>query len=219
MSSERKIRFVNDSNDDFLQVNSNLISGYQHLPIVSLEQSVEKIVPFVPDVNNLVNRAIEHCRKGPTLTINESAAIYLYTMATSFSKILNQVLRAKNPQALEPWLMFLKLFISALEKLPSFPITVWLGITDNFRGSDFVKGQMYTWSSINSCSSDVSVARFYVGRGGILFCINAIHGKDITEYSAFQEENEVILMPGTRLQVQSASFDEHGINIVQLNEW
>ena len=219
MSLDRKIRFVNDSIDDFLQVNSSLISGYQHLPIVSLEQSVEKIVPFVPDVNNLVNHAMQHCRKGPRLSDNESAAIYLYTMAKSFYKMLNQVLRAKNPQALEPWFMFLKLFISALDKLPSLPITVWRGITDYFCASDFVKGQMYTWSSINSCSSDVNVASVYVGRGGILFCINAIHGKDITEYSEFQDEREIILMPGTRLQVQSTSFDEHRLNIVQLNEW
>ena len=219
MSSERKIRFVNDTIDDFLQVNGNLISGYQHLPIVSLEQSVEKIVPFVPDVKNLVNRAIELCRKDPQLTINESAAIYLYTMATSFYKILNQVLRAKNPQALEPWFMFLKLFISALEKLPSLPITVWRGITDNFCGSDFVKDQMYTWSSINSCSSDVKVAGVYVGAGGILFCIHAINGKDITKYSEFQGENEIILMPGTCLRVKSASLDINGLYVVHLDEW
>ena len=102
MSSERKIRFVNDSIDDFLQVNGNLISGYQHLPIVSLEQSVEKIIPIVPNVKNLVNRAIELCRKDPQLTINESAAIYLYTMGASFYKTLNSVLRVQNPQALEP---------------------------------------------------------------------------------------------------------------------
>ena len=144
MALARRIRFVNDSIDDFLQVNSNLISNYQHLPIVSLEQSVKRIVPFVPDVNNLVNRAIELCRKDPQLTINESAAIYLYTMGASFYKTLNSVLRAQNPQALEPWFMFLKLFISALEKLPSLPITVWRGITDNIRGSDFVEGQICT---------------------------------------------------------------------------
>ena len=219
MLSERKIRFVNDSIKDCLQVNGNLISGYQHLPIVSLEQSVEKIVPFVPDVKNLVNHAIEHSRKGPRLSDNESAAIYVYTMATSFYKILNQVLRAKNPQALEPWFMFLKLFISALEKLPSLPITVWRGITDNFCGSDFVKDQMYTWSSINSCSSDVKVAGVYVGRGGILFCIHAINGKDITKHSEFQGENEIILMPGTCLRVKSASLDINDPHVVHLDEW
>ena len=189
------------------------------MPIVSLEQSVEKIVPFVPDVNNLVNRAIEFCRKGPQLTINESAAIYLYTMDASFYKMFKQVVRGKNAQALKPWLMFFKLFLSALEKLPSLSITVWRGITDNFHPSDFVKDQICTWSSINSCLSDVKVSGVYVGAGGILFCIHAINGKDITKYSEFQGENEIILMPGTRLQVRSASFDEHGFNIVQLNEW
>ena len=219
MLSERKIRFVNGSIKDCLQVNGNLIWGYQHLPIVSLEQSVEKIVPFVPNVKNLVNQAIERCRKGPRLSDNESAAIYLYTMETSFYKILNQALRAKNPQALEPWFMFLKLFISALEKLPSLPITVWRGITGNFYGSHFVKGQMCTWSSITSCLSDVKIAGIYVGAGGILFCIHAINGKDITKYSEFQGENEIILMPGTCLRVQSASFDLNGFYIVQLNEW
>ena len=219
MLSERKIRFVNDSINDFLQINDNLISGYQHLPIVSLEHSVEKIIPIVPNVKNLVNRAIELCRKDPQLTINESAAIYLYTMGTSFYKTLNSVLRVQNSQALEPWFMFLKLFISALEKLPSLPITMWRGITDNIRGSDFVEGQMCTWSSINSCSSDVKVAGFYVGPGGTLFCIHALNGKDITKFSANQDENEVILMPGTCLRVKSASLDINGLYVVHLDEW
>ena len=219
MSSERKIRFVNDSIDNFLQVNGNLISGYQHLPIVSLEQSVEKIVPVVPDVRNLVNRAIEFCRKDPQLTINESAAVYLYTMDASFYKTLNWIPRAQNSQALEPWFMFLKLFISALEKLPSLPITVWRGITDNFRGFDFVEGQMCTWSSVNSCSSDVKVAGVYVGPGGTLFCIHALNGKDIAKFSANHDENEVVLMPGTCLRVKSASLDINGLYVVHLDEW
>ena len=115
--------------------------------------------------------------------------------------------------------MFLKLFISALEKLPSLPITVWRGITDNFRGFDFVKDQMYTWSSINSCSSDVKVAGFYVGPGGTLFCIHALNGKDITKFSANQDENEVILMPGTCLRVKSVSLDINGLYVVHLDEW
>ena len=115
--------------------------------------------------------------------------------------------------------MFLKLFISVLEKLPSLPITMLLEITDNIRGSDIVEGQMCTWSSINSCSSDVKVAGFYVGPGGTLFCIHALNGKDITKFSANQDENEVILMPGTCLREKSASLDINGLYVVHLDEW
>ena len=78
---------------------------------------------------------------------------------------------------------------------------------------------MFTWSSINSCLSDVKLAGLYVGGEGILFCIHAINGKDITKYSEFQAENEIILMPGTCLRVQSESLDLNGFYIVQLNEW
>jgi hypothetical protein len=186
---------------------------------MSLEEAVESIVPFVPHVKSYAKDAKERCRQNTTLTRNESAAIYLYTMDAPFFPALNEALRAENRQALKPWFAFLKLFITALEKLPSRPITMWRGVADKAHGSGFVKLDMHTWWSVNSCSSYVDVAGIYVGPTGTLFCINAIRGKNITEYSAYHTEEEVILMPGTCLCVASTLSEPSGRSIVHLEEW
>jgi hypothetical protein len=76
---------------------------------------------------------IHNCQH-PTddLTQQESAAIHLYTMqfdgGPSLYEILNQSLRAENRQELKPWFLFLKLFLTALYKLPSQNKTIWRGV-------------------------------------------------------------------------------------------
>ena len=185
---------------------------------MSLEEAVKTIANSQPTVTHDTKKAKEHCRKNTILTLDESAAVYLYTMNRPFYLALNQALRDENPQALEPWSAYLKLLITALRKLPSCSTTMWRGVAGDI-GSEFSQNTIHTWGSITSCSSQINVAACFAGQKGILFCINAIHGKDITKYSEFQGESEITLMPGTRLQVQSTSFDLNGFYIVQLNEW
>ena len=219
MASTRRIRFVDNSIQEFQRINRKSLLACENLPLMSLEEAVKTIAHFQPTVTDDTNKAKEHCRKNTILTLNESAAIYLYTMDRPFYRALNQALRAENPQALEPWLAYLNLLITALRKLPSCSTTMWRGVAGDI-GSEFNENTIHTWESITSCSSQINVAACFAGEKGILFCINAIHGKDITKYSEFQGEKEIILMPGTRLQVQSTSFDlNNGFYIVQLNEW
>jgi hypothetical protein len=46
-----------------------------------------------------------------------------------------------------------------------------------------------------------------LGENGTLFAIEAIHGKDISMFSAVPDEQEVILMPGTRVRAKSQSLN------------
>jgi hypothetical protein len=112
----------------------------------------------------------------------------------------------------------LKLLITALDKLPSCPITVWRGVGD-ITGSDFVEDNVHTWWSLNSCSSRVNVAACFGGEMGTLFCINAIHGKNITAYAANQHEEEIVLLPGTSLRVKCTLYEPNVRSIVHLEEW
>jgi hypothetical protein len=185
---------------------------------MSIEEAVKSIIPFVPHVESYAKEAKEHCRQNTHLSINESAAIYLYTMMEPFYPKLNEALRAENRSALKPWFAFLKLFIAALKKLPSSPTTVWRGVGDNF-GSDFDENREHIWWSVNSCSPHQNVARCFADPKGTLFSIGSIYGRNITEYSANQNEKEVILMPGTRLRVKSAWSVQDGLSTVVLEEW
>ncbi|UJR34845.1 hypothetical protein I4U23_027626 [Adineta vaga] len=118
--------FINNSFSEFQETERTPISGYQNLPLQSLEQALEKVIPIVPDLGHYVGQAKQKCnRNDPILTCDESAAVYLYTMPTPFYSYLNKALRNENRQMLKPWFSFLRLIIHALEKLPSLETNVW----------------------------------------------------------------------------------------------
>jgi hypothetical protein len=120
-----KARFVSNTFSELDDANHNPIFGYEDSPLLTLEKAVEPIIPFVLYLTDYVATAKTKHNRDLNLTQDESAAIYLYTMPTSFCLRLNETLRAKNRNALKPWFNFLKLFITALEKLPSTSETVW----------------------------------------------------------------------------------------------
>jgi hypothetical protein len=203
-------RFVNNALSEFQEVNRNPIYGYQHLPLLTLEEATEKLIPFVPGVVGYVSIAKKkYNRNSGLLTRDESTAIYLYSMPTSFFSRLNDALRAEKREAVEPWFDFLKLFMTALEKLPSTKGTVWRGI--NYDGSlTFVDNDVHIWWSVNSCSMALNVVERYLGGTGTVFAIDTVYGKDISTFSTFQEEQEIVLMPGTRVRAKSQSLNFEG---------
>ncbi|CAF2972533.1 unnamed protein product [Rotaria sp. Silwood2] len=180
---------------------------------------MEKIIPLVPDVEQYVLLAKQNCnRNSSILSLDESAAIYLYTMPIGFVTRLNEALRAENRNALKSWFAFLKLFITALEKLPSCHIVVWRGVADDV-GSAFVDNDVQIWWSVNSCSRALNVVEVYLGDKGTVFAIDAVNGKDVSAFSVFKEEQEVILMPGSRFCVKSKSLNfRNSLFIVHLEE-
>ena len=219
MALTKNNRFVDNYIPNLRRDYWNPIVGYRARSTLSLEQSVESLVQFVDKVKEYAEEAKIKSTKSTQLTINESAAVYLYTMKTSFYERFNQTLRTENPPALEPWLDFLKLLINGLAKLPSCKGTLWRGVA-NIDASKFSVGDTFTWWSVTSCSSYASVAAGFTCDKGILFCINTIHGKDIKVYSeATNGEEEVILMPGTSLRVKDKTFDVHGFSVIHLEEW
>ncbi|CAF3111502.1 unnamed protein product [Rotaria sp. Silwood2] len=174
---------------------------------------------MIPGLVDYVAQAKENCnRKSTLLTWDESAAIYLYSMPIPFFSDLNKALRAENRHNLKPWFAFLKLFMTALVKLPSLKTIVWRGVWGDI-GSAFVDNYRETWWSVNSCSRALKVVELYLGKMGTVFAINAIHGKDISEYSVFKEEQEVILMPGTCVRVNGKSLNfENRLFIVHMEQ-
>ena len=200
-TNTRSDRFIDRSITELQQANKNPIEGYKEEVVLSLEEAVEKLIPLISNISQYVDDAKNKCNKtSSTLTLNESAAIYLYTMSTCFFRLLNETLRAENRSALKPWFPFLKIFINALEKLPSSKLTVWRAVAlaiDHFPFDN----NMITWWGVNSTSTNINTIQSLPTEKSTLFTIEALNGKDITEYSAFPDEQEVILIPGTRLRI------------------
>ncbi|CAM4819426.1 unnamed protein product [Rotaria magnacalcarata] len=216
MSCTRSYRFVESYLPESHLVDYNPISGYRRWPLVSLEDAVKDLASLVPGVESYAAYAKEHCIQNTPLSRNESAAIYLYTKEKLFFENLNKALRLEYGAALQAWFPFLKLFMTALQKLPPCQTKLWRGVAD-ITNSNFEEGEVHTWWSVNSCTLDLNVASVFADLMGTLFCIDAIYGRDITQYSAFQEK-EIVLMPGTFLRVKGTRPSTNGLSIVDLAE-
>ncbi|CAF3345035.1 unnamed protein product [Rotaria socialis] len=217
--TKKESRFVDTNFAEFQSANYNPIDGYEELVVSSLEQAVQPIHLLIPGISDYVTHAKQKCvQNSPLLTLEECAAIYLYTMSTNLFKQLNKALRAKKRWELKPWFPFLKLFITALKKLPPLNGTVWRGIIGNVT-SGFSENDNETWWSVNSCSTDIKVAQAFLSPSGTLFAIHTTSGRSIHEYSAHKDEKEVVLLPGTRLLIQSGVMNHSdSLFIVSMQE-
>ncbi|CAF1273331.1 unnamed protein product [Didymodactylos carnosus] len=81
------------------------VYGYLSSSLVSLEVSLDKIIPLIDNPQHYIAIAKQHCHSSHLLTKDEPAAMYLYTMEWgdhSFYWILNKALRDENRSALKP---------------------------------------------------------------------------------------------------------------------
>ena len=218
--STKKNGFVHSGVSNCQDENYCPIYAYRNLTVTTLDEAIKNVVFYVPGVKVFVEKAKKDCYQTNTqLTLDESAAIYLYTMPTSFHSKLNDTLRAGDRQQLEPWLAFLKLFIVALGKLPSLATIVWRGVSSDI-SSDFIDNPVQTWWTVNSCSRNLKVVESFLDELGTVFCIETMYGKDIANYSAFPEEEEILLMPSTRVRLMGQPLEVmNKPYIISLKEW
>jgi hypothetical protein len=138
------------------------VTGYQDMPLVTLEESIEPVSHLFDEIEGNVWVAKENC-KNPAdgLSQDESASIHLYTMQfgsdLSLYHALNKNLRSENRQTLKPWFSFLKLFLTALYKLPSQTQTVWRGVRGEDLSSKYPTGSKFAWWSVSSCTISLEI--------------------------------------------------------------
>ncbi|CAF5022153.1 unnamed protein product, partial [Rotaria sp. Silwood1] len=111
------------------------ISGYEKMPLVSLEEAVEPLVSILPVVKSYARAAKQKCKKpADNLTPDESASIMLYSMGWEPLEeclyfALNATLRSTNRAKLKPWFLYLRLLLTALFRLsPIPPLIVFRGV-------------------------------------------------------------------------------------------
>jgi hypothetical protein len=204
------------------------IKGYEKLPLVSLEQAVQPLIPYIPEIEQMVDIAIRKCRKPPpdNLTEDQSAAIMLYTMEwepkeDSVYQRLNKALRTEDRQVLKPWFLYLKLLVKALSLLPSNSRTVYRGIKSDEKHR-YKKGQKLVWWGFSSCTSTLDVLQneSFMGSSGqrTMFAIECHTGKEIREHSYFKGEDEILLPAAREFQVESVFPQADGLCLIQLKE-
>ncbi|CAF3182207.1 unnamed protein product [Rotaria sp. Silwood2] len=98
------------------------LSGYEKQKLMSLEEALKPVNHLIEDLPRQIAEAKRNCTMPKDgLTEDESASIMIYTMEwgeTSLHKRLNVALRSKDNNKIKPWFPYLKLFMTALQKLP-----------------------------------------------------------------------------------------------------
>ncbi|CAF1209089.1 unnamed protein product [Rotaria sordida] len=204
------------------------ITGYNKKSLTSLENAVRDVEHLLEDIQVkiiIAKKNVQKCRG--ILSIDESAAIQLYTMETlpldrCLYYNLNKTLRTANRRELEPWFSYLKLLLTALYKLPSVRRTVWRGIKNVDLSSEYQEGQCYTWWNFSSCTDTLTVMQTtqFLGTKGLrtLFAIECENGKEIKDYSYVRKENEILLPPAMYIEVLGKINPAPDLHIIHVRE-
>ena len=203
------------------------IKGYEKMPLVSLEDTVKPLIPFVPEVDRMVWTVKQQCT-APTegLSVDQSASIMLYSLEWSPREesvyyALNNFLRATDRNKLKPWFLYLKLLIYSLSKLPATLRTVYRGVKEDLHAS-YPKDSTFVWWGFSSCTTSVDVLQVeeFLGKSGTrtMFNIECHSGRDIRHHSFFPTEKEVMLLAARQFQVVGSFDSGSGLHIIQLKE-
>ena len=205
------------------------IVGYGQEPLLPLIETCKPLLHIVDDVLHYASIAFKTTSRRPPhgLTRDESAAICLYTMEwdddhNSLYFLLNGTLRMGDRSELQPWFRYLKLFLTGLVKIPCAQTqTVWRGLRHNVSDA-FPPGTEVTWWSFSSCTTVLTVleSELYLGQTGerTLFSVEIINGRDISSHSYYKNEDEVLLLPGTYMEVRSQLNPAPDMHIIHLRQ-
>ncbi|CAF3694643.1 unnamed protein product [Rotaria sp. Silwood1] len=205
------------------------IVEYAQEPLLPLSEACVPLIDILHDLSVYVQLALDETPESPPdgLTVDESAAIRLYTIEwerphRSLYSMLNYTLKNANREELRPYFKYLKLFLTALVKIPCVPpLTVWRGVTKNL-SAEFPPGTLVTWWSFSSCTTSLTVLEnnMYLGNTGArtLFSVEAINGRTVSAHSHFVTEEEILLLPGTHMIVQSQLSPAPDLYIIHLKQ-
>eukprot|EP01012_Entosiphon_sulcatum_P034098 TRINITY_DN4319_c0_g1_i1.p1 TRINITY_DN4319_c0_g1~~TRINITY_DN4319_c0_g1_i1.p1 ORF type:complete len:627 (+),score=102.66 TRINITY_DN4319_c0_g1_i1:20-1900(+) len=173
-------------------------------PALPFLDAIKPVLSILENFDTTVKKAnfVGSKKATDSLSADEAAALYLYTMQSAFYKTLNTVLRDPNRAKVKPYYGFLKLFLEALKKLKPFTSSLWRGVALDLR-AQYKQGTTVTWWGVSSCTPKLSVAQSFLGTSGqrILFEIIPKTAVSIRDFSAFTDEDEYILAPGCQLKV------------------
>ncbi|MFB6624013.1 ADP-ribosyltransferase domain-containing protein [Streptomyces sp. NPDC056374] len=207
------------------------VTGVFDTPLMDFRKAVEPVSRVLARLDRHIERssvfgeskvaegALGDSAHGEGLSADAISALHLYTCESAFYREINAVLRSPDRERLVPYLPYLRLLFSAMESLPAQTRPLWRGVALDLR-SQYPLGQTVTWWGVSSCTSELGVAKAFLGSRGrrTLFEVTPARAVAIRRFSAFTGEEEYILAPGTRLKVTEVKAERGGLCTVRLTE-
>ncbi|MFD7082715.1 ADP-ribosyltransferase domain-containing protein [Streptomyces sp. NPDC002181] len=201
------------------------ITGVFATPLMGFQEAVAPVAETLSGLAGHIDRSRDFGKRradeasGGGLSADAIAALHLYTCESAFYREINAVLRSPDRTGVTPYLPYLRLLFSAVSGLPARTEPLWRGVSLDLR-SQYPVGRTVTWWGVSSCTSELSVARSFLGSRGkrTLFEVTPAKAVGIRSFSAFTGEEEYILAPGTQLRVTDVKSERGGLCTVRLTE-
>ncbi|WP_330349895.1 ADP-ribosyltransferase domain-containing protein [Streptomyces sp. NBC_00582] len=200
------------------------ITGVFDTPLLAFPDAVGPVAGLLRGLDRHVQRSHDFGKRladqqAGSLSADAVAALYLYTCESAFYREINAVLRHPDRSKLAPYLPYLRLLFSAVSGLPVRTEPLWRGVPLDLR-AQYPVGRTVTWWGVSSCTSELGVARAFLGGRGkrTLFEVRPARAVGIRRFSAFTGEEEFILLPGTQLKVTEVTTERGGLCTVRLTE-
>ena len=192
-------------------------------PLESLVVCVRQAVDNIPELKGFryrtfVNQSLVHARSinsDGKLTEDEAAAICFYTVKhhdahgsinIQFYKVLNKAMREKDISTLHHFKPYLRLLMTAFNKLPLETVDVYRGVDVDLHPSEGSTVQSYQFYST---STDETQARVFLSESGSKGTLQRFRTEaiSISKYSKFPIENEHVILPGFKHHVEAVAVD------------
>jgi len=126
---------------------------------------------------------------------------------------LNLIMAKREFAQLEEWKPYLYLFLSGLQKIPNINQKVYRALDQPISklSKQYQQGKNVVWISFTSTSKDRSAVVNFIDKNnskGTFMQINVIEGKDISPFSLFPSEQEVLLHPNSTFEVNEIISSE-----------
>ncbi|MFJ3728572.1 ADP-ribosyltransferase domain-containing protein [Streptomyces sp. NPDC090045] len=200
------------------------ITGVFATPLMDFQDAVAPVAATLSGLAGHIDRSRDFGKRRadetPTgLSADEISALHLYTCESAFYREINAVLRSPDRTRVTPYLPYLRLLFSAVSGLPAHTKPLWRGVSLDLR-AQYPVGRTVTWWGVSSCTSELNVARSFLGSRGkrTLFEVTPAQAVGIRSFSAFTGEEEYILTPGTQLKVTDVKSERSGLYTVKLTE-
>lgn len=195
--------------------------------LVGLDEAVKPLINIVPSITDIAfDMKYESREIKGNLTIDEAAAIRLYTFEARVRDkspyfILNQSLRSAHQEKIKPWLLYLKLILNGLQKLPVKQCRVYRVIEGDF-SEQYQVGLSFMYSSFTSCSKSSAI----VDSGSLcptdqqktVMIINCLKGISIEGFSRATDEQEILLVPNSKFIVKRVEKKSETVREMELDE-
>lgn len=191
------------------------IAGVMSAPLVALPESCKPL--GLTAAGKASQKSVSKIDR-QSLSIDEAGALHLYT-TNHLYKALNAALRDPNRMKAKDYFMYLRLFVTALEKLPTSKKELYRGVALDL-ASQYPVGSKVTWWAVSSCTPDLGVATSFSGsKTSTLFIITSLRSVGIRDFSQYKSEEEYILAPGTQFEVTKVLRKASKVEIHMKDLW